>query len=75
MMHCQTRRKHLLYFLSFKHAVSIYQTNMYIGIELHSPFLKKMHKLLIIMKINNPLTVSYHISIPGTVTEDAMVQF
>ena len=37
MMHCQTRRKlYLLYFLSFKPAVSTYQTNMSIYVELHS---------------------------------------
>jgi len=58
-------------FLVIKLAVSIYQTNMSIASELHSPFLNKMHKLFIIMKIKNPLTVSCHISIPGTVTEDA----
>jgi len=28
----------LLYFLSFKPAVSIYQTKMSIAVELHSPF-------------------------------------
>ena len=76
MMHCQTRRKlYLLYCLSFKLAVSIDQTNMSIAIELHSPFLKKMHQIFKIMKIKNPLTVSYHISIPRTVTEDAREQF
>jgi len=62
------------FFHFFKLAVSIYQTNMSIAIELHSPFLKKMHKLFIIMKKTN-LTVLYHIFIPGTVTEDAREQF
>jgi len=38
-MRCQTRRKlYLLYFLSFKPAVSIYQTNMSIAVELHFLF-------------------------------------
>jgi len=59
MMLCQTRRSlYVPYVLSFKLALSIYQTNMSIAIELHSSFLKKMHKLFIIIKQKNPLTVS-----------------
>jgi len=76
MMHCQTRRKlYLLYFLSFKPAVSTYQTNMSIYVELHSLFLHKTHRFFKIMNLNNPLTLSYHIYIPRTVTEDAREQF
>jgi len=49
---------------------------MSIAIELHSPFLQKTHRFLKIMKIKkNPLTVSSHIYIPRTVTEDALEQF
>ena len=46
-----------------------------IAIELHSPFLQKTHRFLKIMKKKNPLTVSSHIYIPRTVTEDALEQF
>jgi len=48
---------------------------MSIAIELHSPFLQKAHRFLKIMKKNYPLTVSSHIYIPRTVTEDALEQF
>jgi len=37
--------------------------------------LQKTHRLFKIMKIKNPLTVSSHIYIPRTVTEDALEQF
>jgi len=48
---------------------------MSIAIELHSPFLQKTHRFFKIVKIKNPLTVSSHIYIPRTVTEDALEQF
>ena len=38
-------------------------------------FLQKTHRFFKIMKITNPLTVSSHIYIPRTVTEDALEQF
>jgi len=53
MMRCQTRRKlYILYFLSFKPAVSIYQTN----VELHSLFLYKRHRFLKLMNLKIPLS-------------------